>query len=348
MRAKGLRKLLIFITLLAWLLSGWPRISSNPPIPPRLREARAITNTKTFSFTTTAEGFIGTSGGKSVLSYDSGTGNPAGSLKTDSAGRNNSDISDWTWSGTWEDLGVPTGATVTQVRINSGYTKVTAWNVVNSVTIGAYKLRDSLDADQATLWSGRSPTGIDADWVPISQQADQTVPPAIQASNSSVKLYLERTIDLGNDAATQATLYEDELSFVITYSNPVSITMSTDGVVAFDTVALEATVDTVSSGVETVSIDSGPADLDVRSTAFTEGANTWTLNTTNDSNQVKWEFSENSTDWAIFEAADTPYVLDTNVAEGQTRDLYLRLTMPTFTDSYDQYSSTVTIVASAP
>jgi len=215
-------KSFIFLLVFVWIFSGWPRIWKSPSIPPEVQQVKAATATKTFTFATSAEGFTGTSGGKSNLTYDSGVGNPAGSLKTDSAGRNNLDTSDWTWTGTWEDLGIPAGSTVTQIRLDGGYTKVTAWNVVDSVTIGPYKLKDSGGVDQATLWNGRTPTGTDSDWVAISAQTDQNVPSALQASNSTIKLYLERTIDLGNNKNAQATFYEDQLSFVITYTPPTT------------------------------------------------------------------------------------------------------------------------------
>jgi len=313
-------------------------------------QIKAATTTKTFSFASTAENFVGNSGGKATLTYDSETGNPAGSLKTDSSGRNNNDISNWTWTGTWEDLGVPAGAIVTQIRVNAGYTRVTAWNIVDSVTIGPYKLKDNLDVDQATLWAGRSPTGTEGSWIAISAQSDQTVPAAVQASNSTIKLYLERSINLGNNPSAQVTLFDDEVSFVITYT-AIAVSLTTDGSVSFGTLVLNTTQDTTASGlndVETVSVDGGPADLDVRSTNFTEGGNTWALAATNGANQVQWEFSKDGSAWSTFTVADTLYSLDTNVAQGQTRNLYLRLTMPTSTNSYNQYGSTVTVVVSSP
>lgn len=36
MRLKILRKLLVFIIILAWFLSGWPQVWHNPPIPPKI------------------------------------------------------------------------------------------------------------------------------------------------------------------------------------------------------------------------------------------------------------------------------------------------------------------------
>ena len=217
--------LLVLFVIFSNSTSFLPQFLQNSKLLQNLeiKKAFALTTTKTFSFTANQENFIGISGGKSVLTYDSVIGNPSGSLKTTSLGRNNVDISNWTWTGTWEDLGAPAGSTITDMRIESGYTYISTWNVADSATIGPYKIKDGLDIDQAALWSGRTvSTGVDGDWVLIPQQADQVIPAAIQASNSAIKLYLERSIDLGNDKTAEVTLYEDELSFIITYDIAIS------------------------------------------------------------------------------------------------------------------------------
>lgn len=137
---------------------------------------------------------------------------------------------------------------------------------------------------------------------------------------------------------------------IMAASTGVSISLSTDGSVNFGNLALAATQDNTATGVndvEVVSVDTGPADLDIQSTVFTEGANTWVLGTSNDANQVLWEFAT-STTWTIFANSDTPYIMSTNVAQSETRDIKLRITTPVTTDSYDPYSATITITASAP
>jgi hypothetical protein len=132
----------------------------------------------------------------------------------------------------------------------------------------------------------------------------------------------------------------------------ISISLTTDGSVNFDYLSIGSTADTTPSGkndVEIISVDSGPADLDIMSTNFTQGINTWTLNSANGDNLVKWEFSKDGSSWTTFASPDPAlYAFDTNVAGGQTRNLYFRITMPTVTSSYEQYSSSVTVVASAP
>ncbi len=131
----------------------------------------------------------------------------------------------------------------------------------------------------------------------------------------------------------------------------VSISLATDGNTPFGIIPLDTTIDTTISGtndIQTVSVDTGPVNLDVKSTIFSEGANTWSLGSSNGINQAKWEFSPNAGTWSTFLTSNTLYDLANNVAEGNTQDLYLRLTLPTESSSSNQHAATVTIVATAP
>lgn len=131
----------------------------------------------------------------------------------------------------------------------------------------------------------------------------------------------------------------------------VSITLITDGLVEFGILPLGASKDTTPSGtndVQTVKVDVSPAKLDIKTTLFSDGTNNWTLDSVNSDNQVIWEYSKEGTAWNKFLIADTPYSFDNSVPPLETRDLHLRLTMPTATVSTAQYGSVVTIVATAP
>lgn len=136
------------------------------------------------------------------------------------------------------------------------------------------------------------------------------------------------------------------------YRKIVAISITTDGSINFNYLPTNTTKDTTVSGIndpETISVDSGPVDLDVKTTVFSQGGNTWTLGTGNGSNIVKWEFSKDGSSWTTFaNPGPSTYAFDTNVAQGQTRNIYLKITTPTETSSYQQYSATVTIIASAP
>lgn len=131
----------------------------------------------------------------------------------------------------------------------------------------------------------------------------------------------------------------------------VAISLTTDGATPFGIVPLGGSADTTPSGtndVQTVQVTTGPADLSVRSSDFSDGTNTWALSSVNGADQIKWDFSNNGTSWTNFSAADTLFAFDSNVAQGESRDLYLMLTMPTSTSSDLEHQSTVTIVASEP
>ncbi len=131
----------------------------------------------------------------------------------------------------------------------------------------------------------------------------------------------------------------------------VSISLTTDGSVDFGILPLGSTKDTTPTGlndVQTISVDVGPANLDVKSTVFCDNGNCWNLGSTSGLNQVKWEFSPNTSIWNTFLAPDTLYDLANNVPQDNTQNLYLRITMPTETSSSNPYSSTITIVATAP
>ena len=131
----------------------------------------------------------------------------------------------------------------------------------------------------------------------------------------------------------------------------VSISLSTDGSVAFGNISLNTSQDTTATGVndlEIVSVDNGPADLTIKSSNFTEGGNTWTLGASNGSNQVQWAYSSSTGPWYTMPVVDTYYDFDNSVPESQSRNILFKLTMPTATNSFDQYSATVTILAASP
>ncbi|KKT22884.1 MAG: Cytochrome C family protein [Parcubacteria group bacterium GW2011_GWB1_43_8b] len=126
------------------------------------------------------------------------------------------------------------------------------------------------------------------------------------------------------------------------------VTISIDDyLVAFGFKALATTTKNIGD-VPIITVTSGPANLNVKSTNFTSGGYTWTLDTTNGINKVLWEFSKDDSAYSTFAVAGTEYTFDTNVPDDGTRDLYLRLTMPTETSSYNQYGAAITVVATAP
>jgi hypothetical protein len=136
-----------------------------------------------------------------------------------------------------------------------------------------------------------------------------------------------------------------------TPSGAISISLTSDGSVSFGYLGVGTSADTTPSGkndAEVINVDSGPANLQARSTGFTAPGNTWSLGVGSSTDQVKWEFSKDTSSWTTFAVAGNLYSLATNVGAGVTTPLYLRLTMPTSTNSYNEHSVAVTVVASAP
>jgi len=132
---------------------------------------------------------------------------------------------------------------------------------------------------------------------------------------------------------------------------PIAISLTTDGSVAFGNRALNERIDTTSSGindVQTIHVDSGPVNLAVKSTKFSDGTNYWNLGMTNGADQVEWDYTADGSTWYVFAAPNTLYEFVNNLATGVNQNIYFRLLLPTSTSSYNQHGATVTIVAIAP
>ena len=129
----------------------------------------------------------------------------------------------------------------------------------------------------------------------------------------------------------------------------VSISITTDGFTPFGSQDLGISVDTTSGGtndVQTVQVTTGPVDLYIWSTQFTDDENTWSLGTTSGSDQVIWEFSpDGNPPWTTF---ITPNLLETlalDVAQASSQNIFFRLTMPSSSSSIKEHGVSVTLVA---
>ena len=335
MKTKTSRKLLVFVIIIAWFLSGWPQVWN---FPPEIRQVRAAEYLSNPSFT----------GGETDWTLSTAVYNgttyqdTAGSIETTSGvGRNKSAIG--------------TGTQTISTSINSSDTvNLSLYWQKTWVAIASARQNLEVQIKKPSMGDWTTPTTIYSETTVYQGSGWTSVGPTNVSSyfdeTGTYEIRFMMDVRNGNNGSAETHIWVDNAQLDVT-GPAFSISLITDGSVSFPTLALEAIEDTTISGiddVETVSVDSGPADLDVRSTAFTEGGNTWTLGTSNGATQVKWESSEDGSAWTTFEVFDTLYALDTNVGVGQTRDVYLRITMPTSTNSYSQYSSTVTVVASTP
>ncbi|MCD4760927.1 DUF2341 domain-containing protein, partial [bacterium] len=200
---------------------------------------------------------------------------------------------------------------------------------------------------QVQYWDGDSWELIPDGTLSGNSSGFDTSPVDLSSLNTTTYNQIRAKANFTNSGGTP--ILQD---WTVSWSAPaISISLSTDGSVSLSTVALDSSQDTTPTGVndvETVSIDAGPANLDIKSTNFTEGGNTWTLAATAGSNQIQWQYSSSTSPWYTMITADTYYNLDNNVAQSATRNVYFKINMPSATDSYNQYSGTITVLASSP
>ena len=153
-----------------------------------------------------------------------------------------------------------------------------------------------------------------------------------------------------SDSETGLTFPRIDAKAALDSLSPVVSISISDGAVDFGTMALEATADN-SNDIQTISVDGGTANLKIKTTVFCDDSeNCWGLDPSlnNGIDQVKWEFSPNNSEWTTFSVSEASYDLANNIANGDSQNLHLRITMPTDSASSSPYGSTVTIVATSP
>ena len=165
---------------------------------------------KVFSFATTAESWAFTS-------LDSGTGvysSGDAALEIDNAGRNANDVTSyWEWSGTFEDLGVPTSSTINGYSSSALDYKCTVFTVVDALTSGPYTINDGT---LRTLVAGASITATDTVFTTASQGS--AVTGLSLASATSITLRVTCDSDCGNNASAQSTILLDDITIGIDYT----------------------------------------------------------------------------------------------------------------------------------
>lgn len=85
-------------------------------------------------------------------------------------------------------------------------------------------------------------------------------------------------------------------------------------------------------------------NIKIKFSTFTDASsNTWTVGDTADADQCVIKWSIDDTNWNTIASYDTYVTVKTNLAVNDTFTLYVRITAPTSSTSYDEYSSTMTI-----
>ena len=184
------------------------------------------TTTKTFTFDTTRESWVFVPSFPITKATDAFT---AGNLASDSLGRNNNDNSYWEWTGTWEGLGVPPNSTITEVGsgTNNDYDyNVTNANVVDECGPGPFTIYDNVPSLVGTF-SARI-TGITSNTAFTTVNgAAVSITGGLQPSNTTIRLRIGTSINLGNNTSARATVGLDNVSITITYTISAAPTAKT-------------------------------------------------------------------------------------------------------------------------
>jgi hypothetical protein len=85
-----------------------------------------------------------------------------------------------------------------------------------------------------------------------------------------------------------------------------------------------------------------------RISQFTDGVNNWGISSSANGDNIiraQWTITSQTGPWTDIAAYDTDFTIATNVAVNVTVTLYFRIQTPTNTLSYNQYSSSLTVIA---
>lgn len=186
------------------------------------------TLTKTFTFGSDAEGWA-VSGGTAdtTLGFSASGGNTGGCLSSRISGRNKSADPHWYYAGTWESMGVPSGAIVTAIRLIGFDWRCSEWNVGATTTqVRLSYLYDSLGTTMVNQLSTNQPTVSGTTAYAAITGTEQAVPEAYQPSSTSVQLRWDIFLRTANNTSAAVTLLMDNFSVEITYSNDITIGVS--------------------------------------------------------------------------------------------------------------------------
>lgn len=185
----------------------------------------------TFPFTLSADGFTVDDGGTGEIAmvWDPTSGSPPGSLRLRAPITPSATVTanpEWVWEGTWEDLGVPSGSIITEVRLTKALTYVAACSgtVGPTLKIGPILIRDSTGFDRGELWAGRTVNLPDPSWSDCGPQTPIAIDaglPAIQPANATIRIVISNDLNSSNSIDFNI----DEIGLTVTYEIDGTITV---------------------------------------------------------------------------------------------------------------------------
>jgi len=179
------------------------------------------TVTKRFSFNTDLESWTSSVGAGTTASRstteestnDTNSGNGALSLRIYGKSKTNAG-NYWIWSGTWENLGVPSGNVVTAVNVSYDWRCSEFATGTGTNRVGPCVLLSSSDITRATFSTAQSSVTGSTSWATVSGTEYSGIS---DASNTTIKLKITTDLATGNSSTAAVTMVQDWIQVTITY-----------------------------------------------------------------------------------------------------------------------------------
>lgn len=143
-------------------------------------------------------------------------------LEAKLSGKSHAVDANWVWQGTWENLGIPAGSTVTNVQL------IYDWKCSAFTTGGTGNQLGvtSTDGNDALTNGGTSITNFTSTATTFSAttawatktDSNIAVPSALQASSSTIQVHLAYHLATGNSNSAVVTLHLTYIQIVMTYT----------------------------------------------------------------------------------------------------------------------------------
>lgn len=317
---------LIFVIMTAWIFSSRPQIPFTG-FPPEMQKVKAAETLTNGSFTGGT-----TSWTLSVASYDSTTyqAGPGSVTTVTVVGRNKNATGTAT-----HDSAISTNASDT-VTLSFYWKKdyVVAEPDISTISVQIQTSGGDWSTP-TTLWTDTT-FGV-TDWTYVSQD----VSGSFDNGNYDFRLFMD--LSNPNTKNAQTLAWFDTVGLDVVAGAVASVTIE-DGVVEYGVVPTSGTKDTLATDLNDKqhagNNGTGALMLEIQG----QNSGNWTLSDTIGSETYKHEFStDNGINWT---ALSTSFVnLDTGLADGQTQDFDLRITLPSSTIYYTSQTVDVTVQA---
>ncbi len=191
---------------------------------------------KSFSFNTDLENWAFNAGGGTSLasSRDTTEDSPndtnagTGVLQSRRTGKNIKDgVPYWEWGNgtlTWEDVGVPVGATVTSVDLDYDWKCSEYTTGANTSSTGPAELRSADGTTIRGTFSLVETFGATSVWATKNGSA---LTGLSDASNTAIRLRIGANPETGNSSSAAVTLRQDWIVVTITYTEPAVLPVGT-------------------------------------------------------------------------------------------------------------------------